>query len=208
MATQAAKKSLPAITLAEVARHSVEGDLWLAVNGNVYNLSKFVDIHPGGAHTLLADNIAGRDATESFFSLHRSEVLQKYSRFIVATIKDVSTSSPTPHLPRTTRLPRSSHFHSRETLKKLTSLCLAQSTPAYVVPVDGELSPVPYAEPAWLRPGFVSPYYNASHHALQRKMRYFFDVYVKKEAREHEVSHKRPTLKLMELMGSPEWNIQ
>lgn len=39
-------------------------------------------------------------------------------------------------------------------------------------------------------------------------MRLFFDVYVKKEAREHEVSHKRPTLKLMELMGTPEWNIQ
>lgn len=107
MATQSVK-SLPAITLAEVARvrpfpsqferetdprflkqHNTEANLWLAINGNVYDLSKFVQMHPGGAHTLLAENIAGCDATEAFFSLHRSEVLAKYSRFIVATIAEV-----------------------------------------------------------------------------------------------------------------------
>jgi hypothetical protein len=77
----------------------------------------------------------------------------------------------------------------------------------YVLPTPGALSPVPYAEPGWLTPSFRSPYFNDSHRALQKEMRLFFDTEVKREAREHEVSHERPTQRIMELMGSPRWEI-
>lgn len=43
-------------------------------------------MHPGGAHLLLDDKIAGKDASVKFFSLHRSEVLRKYQRYKIGTI--------------------------------------------------------------------------------------------------------------------------
>lgn len=73
MAAAAASKD-KVYTLEEVARHDKEGDLWIVVNGAVWDLSRFADMHPGGSGTLLQRDIAGKDATEAFFSLHRSEV--------------------------------------------------------------------------------------------------------------------------------------
>lgn len=49
------------------------------------DLSKFVDMHPGGVYVLL--EVAGKDATEAFFAMHRSEVLVKYGRYIIGTIE-------------------------------------------------------------------------------------------------------------------------
>jgi predicted heme/steroid binding protein len=40
-------------TLAEVAKHNKEGDCWLVIEGNVYDVSKFLDEHPGGEEVLL-----------------------------------------------------------------------------------------------------------------------------------------------------------
>lgn len=49
------------------------------------DLTKFVDMHPGGAYVL--HEVAGKDATKAFFAMHRSEVLQKYGRYIIGTIE-------------------------------------------------------------------------------------------------------------------------
>ncbi|GAA5951561.1 hypothetical protein JCM3765_005970 [Sporobolomyces pararoseus] len=157
-------------TLGEVARHNREGDLWTVINNDVYDLTKFCDMHPGGVGVLAHPTVAGKDASELFFSLHRSEILTKYARLKIGSIE---TSSP----------------------------------PPYVLPVDGELSPVPHAEPTWLDPKYYSPYYKDSHRRLQKEMRRFFDTEVRPEARVHELTHERPTKRLVELMGSPEWNI-
>lgn len=77
----------------------------------------------------------------------------------------------------------------------------------YVLPIPGGLSPVPYAEPPFLVPTFRSPYFKASHFALQKKMRWFFDTHVKAAARAGEVSNEPPTNELFELMGSSDWSI-
>ena len=46
----------------ELARHASRADLWLAVNGRVYDVSAFE--HPGGEEALL--RYAGRDASQGF----------------------------------------------------------------------------------------------------------------------------------------------
>eukprot|EP00660_Eupelagonema_oceanica_P013862 gene13862-24726_t len=70
-----------AVTLSDVARHCSRGDLWVVVDGDVYDLSKFARLHPGGEGVLM--QYAGKDATEVFFDLHRIDVLPKYARLRV-----------------------------------------------------------------------------------------------------------------------------
>lgn len=69
-------------------------------------------------------------------------------------------------------------------------------------PQPGDLSPVPYAEPLWLRPEFKSPYYNESHRRLQREMRKFVDQFVTPEAEESEKSGEYISQELIDRMAS------
>lgn len=73
----------------EVGRHNKEGDLWIVIDNEVYDLSKFGELHPGGLPPLLDPTVAGKDGTELFFGLHRSAVLQekKYARFKIGTVE-------------------------------------------------------------------------------------------------------------------------
>ncbi|KAL8281196.1 hypothetical protein RQP46_006554 [Phenoliferia psychrophenolica] len=81
-----AGRDLKVFTRDEVAKHRKEGDLYLIIDSYVW-LSKFVDMHPGGAHVLLKADVAGQDATKAFFGLHRADVLTKYGRYAIGQIK-------------------------------------------------------------------------------------------------------------------------
>ncbi|KAJ5097936.1 hypothetical protein N7532_004937 [Penicillium argentinense] len=140
---------MPAETLtrAEVAKHNTEDSLWCIIDHRVYDLTDFVDAHPGGSVVLA--QVAGQDATVDFYNLHRQEVLEKYR----------------------------------------DQLCIGNlegEKPEVIEPKPGALSPVPYAEPLWLRPQFKSPYFKESHRRLQRAIREFTDLHVTPEAQEKE----------------------
>ena len=55
----------------------------------------------------------------------------------------------------------------------------------------GEYSGVPYAEPAWLSPGYHSPYYTDGHRRFQKEMRKFFEEVVYPDALKCEENGKR-----------------
>lgn len=134
------------LTRAAVASHNKPDDLWCIIDHKVYDLTDFVDAHPGGAVVL--EQVAGTDATTHFYNLHRQEVLDKYSSLCIGTVEGEKSE--------------------------------------VIVPKPGDLIPVPYAEPLWLRPQFKSPYYTESHRKLQRAVREFVEVHVKPEAQEKE----------------------
>ncbi|KAJ7727303.1 acyl-CoA dehydrogenase [Mycena maculata] len=75
-------------TAEEVSKHTKEGDLWVIVDSKVFDLSKFAAMHPGGLSVLLDEEIAGQDATDAFFGLHRHEVLLKpqYQRLQIGVV--------------------------------------------------------------------------------------------------------------------------
>ncbi|KAI8876973.1 acyl-CoA dehydrogenase NM domain-like protein [Backusella circina FSU 941] len=79
-----AAKELKSFQVEEVRRHSSSDDVWIIIDGSVYDLTRFVDLHPGGAQPIL--EYAGKDATEAFYGLHRQDVLKKYNRFKIGTI--------------------------------------------------------------------------------------------------------------------------
>lgn len=128
---------LKTFTREEVAKHSSENDCWIIIDSAVYDVTKFADMHPGGAKLLL--EYGGKDATgkafdwvnltsrkterdisDDFYGLHRQEVLIKYA-------------------------------------PRLKIGVIANEKPQYKLPVPGELSKVPYAEPSyWM--GYKSPY--------------------------------------------------
>lgn len=55
----------------EVSKHTTEDDLWFIKDGKVYNVTKYVDQHPGGVDTLLG--VAGKDGTADFDAVGHSD---------------------------------------------------------------------------------------------------------------------------------------
>ncbi|XP_062817699.1 cytochrome b5 isoform X1 [Anolis carolinensis] len=61
----------PFFTMDEVAKRSTGKETWLVIHGRVYDVTRFLDEHPGGEEVLLEQ--AGQDATESFDDVGHSE---------------------------------------------------------------------------------------------------------------------------------------
>lgn len=154
--------TLPRFSRSSVASHNTAEDLYCIVDAHVYDLSDFLDAHPGGSVVLA--QVAGTDATTQFYNLHRHEVIEKYR----------------------------------------PSLCIGLvegETPQIIERLAGDLIPVPYAEPLWLRPQYKSPYYKDTHHALRRKLREFVDAEIRPEAQEKEADGTYISQELIDKMA-------
>lgn len=55
----------------EVRKHSDRKDCWLVISGKVYDVTAFMDEHPGGDEVLLA--CTGKDATADFEDIGHSD---------------------------------------------------------------------------------------------------------------------------------------
>ncbi|KAH8726641.1 acyl-CoA dehydrogenase family protein [Phaeosphaeriaceae sp. PMI808] len=150
------------LTRESVTKHNKPDDLWCIIDHKVYDLTDFVDAHPGGSVVL--EQVAGTDATAAFYNLHRQEVLQKYEELCIGTIEGEKSE--------------------------------------VIVPKFGDLSPVPYAEPLWLRPQFKSPYFKESHRQLQKELRKFTDEHITPEAQEKEKSGEYISQELIDKMAA------
>ncbi|GAB4844092.1 hypothetical protein Ancab_014056 [Ancistrocladus abbreviatus] len=78
-------------TLAEVSAHNNPNDCWLIVHGKVYDVTKFLEEHPGGDEVLLSTTGIRKDATDDFEDVgHSSSAKAMMDEYYVGEI-DVST---------------------------------------------------------------------------------------------------------------------
>ncbi|EJU06365.1 cytochrome b5 [Dacryopinax primogenitus] len=59
------------ITAEEFKQHNSKDSLWVLLHGKVYDVTKFLDEHPGGDEVILAEK--GTDATEAFEDVGHSD---------------------------------------------------------------------------------------------------------------------------------------
>jgi cytochrome b involved in lipid metabolism len=79
----------------DLSKHATKGDLYLAIHDQVFDVTTFIDEHPGGEEVLL--DVAGQDATEPFEDVgHSDEAREMLYALLVGVLKhqpDNSSSS-------------------------------------------------------------------------------------------------------------------
>ncbi|TPX08051.1 uncharacterized protein E0L32_010251 [Thyridium curvatum] len=92
------------IVLAELEQHSKEDDVWIVVDGEVYDMTAFAPTHPGGAETNLPPpfpqviyQYAGKDASAAYNEVHSPSLIRKHlgQTGLVGSF-DASTMPPAP----------------------------------------------------------------------------------------------------------------
>ncbi|KAJ3130039.1 hypothetical protein HK098_006751 [Nowakowskiella sp. JEL0407] len=121
-------------------------DIWIVVNGKVYDVSKFLNDHPGGKKVLL--KVAGTDASKQFAQFHSEDVLSKYSNLCIGELSTAAATQPI------SKVKQPSKDANDESL-------------------FGEL--VPFGDADWYQ-GLKSPYYNETHFRLRDFIRKFVDT--------------------------------
>ncbi|GAA5928288.1 uncharacterized protein JCM15063_003839 [Sporobolomyces koalae] len=160
------------LTLQEVEQHKAvdNGGVWLVVDGLVYDVTSFVDEHPGGKKVLLS--AAGTDASDKFWQFHNKSILDKVAKqFLIGQIGDGAQSAPSEEAPAP----------------------VAEAQDNNVDELDetyfGDL--VPFGDPFWYQ-DWASPYYNDSHRAVRRAVREFTDTYLTPNAYDWDQAKEIP----------------
>lgn len=67
------------ITSDELKTHNKPGDLWISIQGKIYDVSEWIKTHPGG--DLPLRNLAGEDATDAFVAYHPKQAWGHLEQF-------------------------------------------------------------------------------------------------------------------------------
>ena len=76
----------------EVAKHNTADDCWLVIESDVYDVTKFLPLHPAGKNVILKH--AGKDATEIYNYYHGPQILHKYKKLIIGKVEKAEKDPP------------------------------------------------------------------------------------------------------------------
>jgi len=128
-------------TYDEISKHNNEDSCWIIINGNVYDVTKFCQFHPGGRAAIL--NVAGKDASKLFNQFHNvNQVLHKYGKLRIGKVKKEIKEEKEHPILKLVNLPKDKAF--------------------------GDM--FPYSDPNWYQ-RFDSPYYTDSHRKWRKIVR-------------------------------------
>jgi cytochrome b involved in lipid metabolism len=69
--TEGKASTTASYSLAEVATHNLETDCWTMIGGKVYDITKYVHVHPGGVKNIM--RVCGVDGTDTFTRKHAGD---------------------------------------------------------------------------------------------------------------------------------------
>ncbi|MBA0611660.1 hypothetical protein Godav_012331 [Gossypium davidsonii] len=114
-------------TLAEFSQHNNAKDCWLLIGGKVYNVTKFLEDHPGGDEVLLSASgmtnilgacFTGKDATDDFEDVgHSSSARAMLDELYVGDIDASTIPTKTKYTP-----PNQPHYEQDKTLEFVVKL--------------------------------------------------------------------------------------
>ncbi|XP_048334241.1 cytochrome b5 [Ziziphus jujuba] len=103
-------------TLAEVSVHNTPQDCWLIINEKVYDVTKFLEDHPGGDEVLLS--ATGKDATDDFEDVgHSDSARDMMKEYYVGEIDASTIPKKTKYIP-----PKQPHYNQDKTSEFIIKL--------------------------------------------------------------------------------------
>lgn len=80
------------ITLEEVKQHKSRDSVWFVIHNKVYDVTKFMDEHPGGEEVMLEQ--AGKDASEMFDDVsHSADAKDLMKNYLVGELPENERST-------------------------------------------------------------------------------------------------------------------
>lgn len=192
----------------DVASHNKADNLWIIVDEEVYDLTKFQDDHPGGKKIL--QRVGGKDASKQFWKYHNASILKKYKGQLQVGSLDTKAKQAA-HAPA----PKKETIAPAPTEGDIAPNSKPKSAPAHTskqqvaapAPTEGDLSKgeskaesvaldpygdlVPYADPNWYQ-SYHSPYYNETHAALRDEVRQWVEADIMPYVNEWEEEKRVP----------------
>ena len=72
-------------TTSDVEKHQDEKDAWLIIDDKVYNITDYLNDHPGGSEILM--DVAGKDASDMFESIgHSNDARKQLEKLLVGDL--------------------------------------------------------------------------------------------------------------------------
>ncbi|KAL6746687.1 cytochrome b5 protein [Haematococcus lacustris] len=77
----------PLYTVEDLSKHTSDKSCWLAIRGKVYDVTEFLEEHPGGYDIILTST--GKDATQDFEEIGHSNTANKLlEKYVIGTFKE------------------------------------------------------------------------------------------------------------------------
>ncbi|THX40078.1 acyl-CoA dehydrogenase NM domain-like protein [Aureobasidium pullulans] len=175
----------------DVQSHNKADNLWIIVDEDVYDLTKFQEEHPGGKKIL--QRVAGKDASKQFWKYHNEGILKKYQKQLQVGSLD-SKKAAAPPTPPTTPPPAA---------KKEKEIVKPEAESGTVAPEPGadakEMAEaldqfgdmIPGGDPNWYQ-SYHSPYFNQSHADLRAEVREWMENEIMPNITEWDEARKVP----------------
>ncbi|GFF29053.1 acyl-CoA dehydrogenase [Aspergillus udagawae] len=162
----------------DVASHNKPDNLWVIIDEDVYDLTKFQDDHPGGKKIL--SRVAGKDASKQFWKYHNEGILKKYKgQLQIGSLDSKKATAPAP-APAKKEAPRP---------QAAAPVDVAAAKSDEPLEPYGEL--IPFADPSWYQ-GYHSPYFNQTHAALRAEVRQWVETEIEPYVTEWDEAKKVP----------------
>lgn len=167
-------------TTSDVASHNKPDNLYIIVDEDVYDLTKFQDEHPGGKKILT--RVAGKDASKQFWKYHNEGILKKFKgQLQVGSLDTKKAAEPEP-----------APEPNKEAAKPASKSGAVPSDAAEEAePLDPYGDLIPFADPTWYQ-GYHSPYFNESHAALRDEVRAWVEAEIEPSVGEWDEAKKVP----------------